>query len=179
MSWNIFSTYTTSDSFHSFHIVICLYCVFPNTCFSSVFNMFLVAVDCNNLRLWANSTFFVLQPLPQLSVMNLANDKAEEMKRVALAPGPCVDVSLCRKNSTTGRHTSPDNKYHYMSVSVWLFIQKKILHTILEKRIQSFCVHVLCSVAPYSGFNKQHSFLYKRTALPLTDQEKSIFTFQT
>ncbi|XP_045931131.1 uncharacterized protein cfap92 isoform X1 [Micropterus dolomieu] len=85
----------------------------------------------------------MLKPLPQLSVMNLANDKAEEMKRVALAPGPCVDVSLCRKNSTTGRHTAPDNKYHYI------------------------------------GFNKQHSFLYKRTALPLTDQEKSIFTFQT
>ncbi|KAF3855710.1 hypothetical protein F7725_016433 [Dissostichus mawsoni] len=28
------------------------------------------------------------------------------------------------------------------------------------------------------GFKKQHSFLYKRTALPLTDKEKSIFTFQ-
>ncbi|XP_035858268.1 uncharacterized protein cfap92 isoform X2 [Sander lucioperca] len=30
----------------------------------------------------------------------------------------------------------------------------------------------------YIGFNKQHSFLYKRTALPLTDDERSIFTFQ-
>ncbi|KAK1901024.1 hypothetical protein KUDE01_003996 [Dissostichus eleginoides] len=30
----------------------------------------------------------------------------------------------------------------------------------------------------YMGFKKQHSFLYKRTALPLTDKEKSIFTFQ-
>ncbi|XP_051270848.1 uncharacterized protein cfap92 [Dicentrarchus labrax] len=30
----------------------------------------------------------------------------------------------------------------------------------------------------YMGFSKQHSFLYKRTALPLTDEERSIFTFQ-
>ncbi|XP_074549998.1 uncharacterized protein cfap92 [Halichoeres trimaculatus] len=30
----------------------------------------------------------------------------------------------------------------------------------------------------YIGFSKQHSFLYKRTALPLTDHEKNIFTFQ-
>lgn len=30
----------------------------------------------------------------------------------------------------------------------------------------------------YRGFTKEHSFMYKRTALPLTDQEKSIFTFQ-
>ncbi|XP_060897701.1 uncharacterized protein cfap92 [Labrus mixtus] len=30
----------------------------------------------------------------------------------------------------------------------------------------------------YNGFSKQHSFLYKRTALPLTDEEKSIFNFQ-
>ncbi|KAK5873097.1 hypothetical protein PBY51_013741 [Eleginops maclovinus] len=30
----------------------------------------------------------------------------------------------------------------------------------------------------YMGFNKQQSVLYKRTALPLTDKEKSVFTFQ-
>ncbi|XP_050930565.1 uncharacterized protein cfap92 [Lates calcarifer] len=30
----------------------------------------------------------------------------------------------------------------------------------------------------YIGFGKQHSFLYKRTSLPLTDKDKSIFTFQ-
>lgn len=38
--------------------------------------------------------------------------------------------------------------------------------------------NVVCSVSSYSKFSKQHSFLYKRTALPLTDEEKSIFTFQ-
>ncbi|XP_028432734.1 uncharacterized protein cfap92 [Perca flavescens] len=30
----------------------------------------------------------------------------------------------------------------------------------------------------YIGVNKQHSFVHKRTALPLTDDERSIFTFQ-
>jgi len=37
---------------------------------------------------------------------------------------------------------------------------------------------MMCSIASYRGSCKQHSFLYKRTALPLTDEEKSIFTFQ-
>ncbi|KAK2862636.1 hypothetical protein Q5P01_002169 [Channa striata] len=40
-------------------------------------------------------------------------------------------------------------------------------HTSLYKKYQ------------FIGFSKQHSFLYKRTVLPLSDEEKRIFTFHT
>uniref|UniRef100_A0A3P9BHM1 KIAA1257 ortholog n=1 Tax=Maylandia zebra TaxID=106582 RepID=A0A3P9BHM1_9CICH len=78
----------------------------------------------------------ILKPFPQLSVMNAADNKAEERERVPLAPGPCVACSLGR--NAFPRHNSQYSKYHY-------------------------------------GFCEQHSFLYKRTALPLTDRERSIF----
>ncbi|XP_013764689.1 uncharacterized protein cfap92 [Pundamilia nyererei] len=82
----------------------------------------------------------ILKPFPQLSVMNAADNKAEERERVPLAPGPCVACSLGR--NAFPRHNSQYSKYHY------------------------------------NGFCEQHSFLYKRTALPLTDRERSIFRFQ-
>lgn len=46
-----------------------------------------------------------------------------------------------------------------------------------ERKI-SEVIYAFFSVASYSGFCEQHSFLYKRTALPLTDRERSIFRFQ-
>ncbi|XP_037639450.1 uncharacterized protein cfap92 [Sebastes umbrosus] len=83
----------------------------------------------------------MLKPFPQLSVMNLGDNEAEEKTSVALAPGLCEDRCLSSKNNAISRRASQFNKYHY------------------------------------TEFNKQHSFLYKRTALPLTDEEKSVFTF--
>ncbi|XP_030585189.1 uncharacterized protein cfap92 [Archocentrus centrarchus] len=81
-----------------------------------------------------------LKPLPQLSVINVADDKAEEMERAPLAPGPCMACSLGR--NAFPRHSSQYSEYHY------------------------------------NGFCEQHSFLYKRIALPLTDKERNVFRFQ-
>ncbi|XP_029005897.1 uncharacterized protein cfap92 [Betta splendens] len=73
-----------------------------------------------------------LKPVPQLSVMSVASDKAE-VKQEALAPGPCVTCSLS-DNNVIPRHASPCKQHH---------------HT------------------------QQHCFLYKRSARPPTDQERS------
>ncbi|XP_029990132.1 uncharacterized protein cfap92 [Sphaeramia orbicularis] len=40
----------------------------------------------------------LLRPIPQLSVINSGDDRAEVKEAVALAPGPCLDCSLSSKN---------------------------------------------------------------------------------
>lgn len=67
---------------------------------------------------------------------------------------------------------------------IYLFILKK--EKLKEKTIAAlllllfFCFALRWCVlnASRRSFCKQHSFLYRRTALPLTEEEKSIFTFQ-
>ncbi|XP_047438262.1 uncharacterized protein cfap92 [Mugil cephalus] len=55
----------------------------------------------------------MLEPFPQLSVMNLGEGAAEERMSVALAPGDCTNCSLSSKNNVIPRHAPLPSKCHH------------------------------------------------------------------
>lgn len=129
---------------------------------------------CVHVRLCARVGVCVLQPIPQLSVMD-PSDAAREKSSGALLPGPCTFCCLTSNNNTIPRMDSQYSKYHYLSVP-FSFLQIHLFwkHTRAETKV--WCSR--CVLPPCSPYSKQHCFLYKRAALPLTEEEERIFTFR-